>query len=619
MNAVRLAGRQRNAAAKAAADACVPAGRRYTSPAASLPRVPAFPLLTGPIFLREARTAPRSVRHFVLRAGYVLALFVLLYTAEKALVGLTGDLSAAGRARFGALAFQLLATVQLTLCLFFALLFAAGNVAQEKDRRTLILLLMTDLRSVELVLGKLAASLLGVAALIACGAPVFFLLRLAGGVSVEQIVWSLALCAAASLAAGTWGSLCAFWREKTFQSLALGVLGLVGWLAATEATVRLAGPGSEVGRWAAALNPFRGLLGLMNPAAGAADGAFSGPATVSALEPVAAMTLLAAALGGVTVWRLRAWNPTRHVNIPAAEPSGDAVIEEAAATRRSAVRPVWANPVLWREIRTRAYGRKAIFIKLAFVALCAAAAFALPAAGGDGGVGAAATLTGLGLLGLILVNAQAVTALTTERDGNTLELLLATDLSAREFTLGKLGGVLFNTKEVLLAPLIPAVVLLARGALGAEDFVYLVLGYAVLAVFCAALGLHAAAGHASSRRAIAHSLGTVFFLSLGLAVFWLLLIEARSNFFLQFQSFLLFIGFGSVLLLISFNWSQPSNALSAAAFVLPFMTFYAITAYLLNEPLGCLLAVGAAYGFAAAAMLVPAVSEFGVTLGGGKE
>ena len=308
------------------------------------------------------------------------------------------------------------------------------------------------------------------------------------------------------------------------------------------------------------------------------------------------------------------------MHVPATEPAkaGEAGVGTAPVARRTQ-RPVWSNPVLWREVRTRAYGRRAILIKLAFVALCVGACFALPPEGEAGGAGAAAILTGLGLLGLILVNAQAVTALTTERDGATLELLLATDLSAREFTLGKLLGVLFNAKEALLAPLIPAAVLLWRGGLGGEGFVYLVLGYAVLAVFCAALGLHAAAGHSSSRRAIAHSLGTVFFLSLGLAVFWLLLIEARSNFFLQFQSFLLFIGFGSVLLLVSFNWSQPSNALSAAAFALPFMTFYAITAYLLNEPLGCLLAVTAAYGFAAAAMLVPAVSEFGVTLGGGKE
>ncbi len=589
-------------------------------------------MLTGPIFTREARTAPRSVRHFVLRAGYVLALFVLLYTAEKALVGLTGDLSAAGRARFGALAFQLLAVVQLTLCLFFALLFGAGNVAQEKDRRTLILLLMTDLRSSELVLGKLSASLLSVAVLIACGAPVFFLLRLAGGVSVEQIVWSLALCAAASLAAGTWGSLCAFWRDKTFQSLALGVLGMVGWLGATEAAVMIAGAESPIGRAGAMLNPFRALAELVSPGAawGGTSQAASGPAAVSALGSVAALSGLACLLAGVTIWRLRAWNPTRNVHVPAAEPiaaanrnaaDSPAASPEtgAAAEERRSQRPVWANPILWREIRTRAYGRKAILIKLAFVALCVAAAFALSTNAGGGGVRAAATLTGLGLLGLILVNAQAVTALTTERDGNTLELLLTTDLSAREFTLGKLAGVLWNTKEVLLAPLIPATVLLWNGGLGGEGFVYLVLGYAVLAVFCAVLGLHAAAGHSSSRRAIAHSLGTVFFLSLGLTVFWLLLIEARGNFFQQFTGFLLFIGFGSVLLLVSFNWSQPSNALSAAAFALPFMTFYAITAYLLNEPLGCLLAVGAAYGFAAAAMLVPAVSEFGVTLGGGKE
>ena len=320
---------------------------------------------------------------------------------------------------------------------------------------------------------------------------------------------------------------------------------------------------------------------------------------------------VAAAFTAVTIWRLRAWNPTRNVFVPK---TAEAATDGAAREHRG--RPVWKNPVLWREVRTRAYGRRAVLVKAAFLLLCAGAAFLLPA--DAGGIGAA-TLTGLGLLGLILVNAQAVTALTTERDGNTLELLLATDLSAREFTVGKLLGVLYNAKEVLLAPLIPAAVLAWRGAIGVEGLVSMTVGYLVLAVFCAALGLHAAAGHASSRRAIAHSLGTVFFLSLGLAVFWLLLIEARSNFFLQFQSFLLFIGFGSVLLLVSFNWSQPSNALSVAAFALPFMTFYAITAFLLGEPLGCLLAVVAAYGFAAAAMLVPAVSEFGVTLGGGKE
>ena len=46
------------------------------------------------------------------------------------------------------------------------------------------------------------------------------------------------------------------------------------------------------------------------------------------------------------------------------------------------------------------------------------------------------------LLSLILVNAQAVTSLTSEKDAKALDLLLVSDLSPKEFVYGKLGGVL---------------------------------------------------------------------------------------------------------------------------------------------------------------------------------
>ena len=72
---------------------------------------------------------------------------------------------------------------QLTLMLFFAPLSAATAVAHEKDRRTFVLLLMTDLRDVEIILGKLVASLLQILTLLATSAPVFFLCMLLGGVS----------------------------------------------------------------------------------------------------------------------------------------------------------------------------------------------------------------------------------------------------------------------------------------------------------------------------------------------------------------------------------------------------------------------------------------------------
>ena len=50
--------------------------------------------------------------------------------------------------------------MQLALLLFFSALSAASTISLEKDRRTFLLLLLTDLRNDEIVLGKLFGSLL---------------------------------------------------------------------------------------------------------------------------------------------------------------------------------------------------------------------------------------------------------------------------------------------------------------------------------------------------------------------------------------------------------------------------------------------------------------------------
>ena len=69
------------------------------------------------------------------------------------------------------------------------------------------------------------------------------------------------------------------------------------------------------------------------------------------------------------------------------------------------------------------------------------------------------------IISLLLVSAQAVTAITSERDTGALDLLLVTDLTPREFIFGKLLGILYNTKEFLLPPLILAAVYAWRGVL----------------------------------------------------------------------------------------------------------------------------------------------------------
>jgi ABC-type transport system involved in multi-copper enzyme maturation permease subunit len=555
-------------------------------------------------------TTPRQLRHFLLRAGYVLALFVLMYTAGQATF-FRQQISTVGEvARFGALMFTLYAAVQLVLVLFFAPLFAASRIAQEKDRQTLILLLMTDLYDREMVVGKLLASLLPVGVLIGISAPVLALLSMLGGVSASQIGWSLALSGATAFAAGSWGNLVAFWREKTFQTLAISVLGLLLFLAAVEGVSAVLPPAAR--DWVRCLDPFRGLALIVDPLGSRPD-ALTGD--VPAWPYVGAMLVLGVVLNVVAIARLRVWNPPRNV-FEATKPVAEGV------STRAASRTPWHNPVLWREICTRAYGRRVFLIKFAYLVL-----FGLVAAGVWSGRAAGTTsimgmigpegaaFVALGFVSLLFVNAQSVTSITTERDARTLELLLVTDVTSREFVFGKLLGALNNAREVLLLPLVGLTWVAAEGVVSWENYVYVVIGFVVLVAFSSMLGMHAGLTFDNSRAAIANSLGTMFFLFLGVFICLLLIIEARASFAMQLPSFLVFILGGSIGLWASLTHKTPAPALGLAAFLLPFMTFYSITSYLLGSTLGICVVVTLTYGFTTIAMLVPALGEFDVALG----
>ena len=572
-------------------------------------------MLTGPIFSRELLTAPRKLRHCLLRSGYVAALFVLMYTTRQSTIGFQDVQNIGDIARFGALVFQVFSIIQLTLVLFFSLLFTASNIAQEKDRGTLVLLLMTDLRDRELVLGKLGAGLLVVGVLLATSAPVFCLLHMLGGVGLDQILWSLALCAATALAAGSWGALVAFWREKTFQTLAISVLGVVLFVGAIEGVVRIVGPETMLGSTVALFNPYRSLADLLNPLAAAG----LEPARVTALAPVLALLGFAVTLVLFTMNRLRVWNPSQAVMQRAAET--DAAAAEFGRVRH---RRIWNNPVIWREMRTRAYGHKVALIKLCYVALAMFVAYSVIGSPPRGELvlgmisPAGFAFVGLGVLSLLLINAQAVTSLTSERDMKTLELLLVTDISAREFIYGKIGGALYNARETILIPLALVVYYSVTGfvpELSVENLIYVVVGFLSLVFFATMLGLHSGLSFDNSRAGITNSLGTIFFLFIGIFIFMILLVEARSSFALQLQSFLVFIGAGSIGLYASLTHKNPSNALTLAAGLLPFLTFYAITEFFLQGTLGVCLWITVAYGFTTIAMLVPAISDFDVVLG----
>jgi hypothetical protein len=646
-------------------------------------------LFAGPIIAREVLTSPRPLRFYVARASYAGLLFILMWTAWQSLIGWQEVRDVGLIARFGGILFSFFVLVQLTLMLFFAPLAAATAVAQEKDRRTFVLLLITDLRDVEIVLGKLLASLLQIGTLLATGAPVLFLCLLLGGVSAEQVAEVLGVTAAAGLVGGSLGLIVALWRDRTFQSLALTVLLVVLALAGVEA-LAVALPQAELlgVPLATALNPYRAVVAVIR-ADSTQIGLLGRPSLAFVLLALTTTLMLIA----VAVVQLRVWNPGRaepreqregeeesevietlvevaeETTVPAAlavasaTAGGDGIVrspgarevgtglhssgspadgiadgEEGATTglhvpRRTHRRvtkapgryrspwPAW--PILWRELRTRAYGTKPLIIKGAYIMafiLAVAFFYANPDIESDPWR-AGKALIPLAILSLILINAQGVTALTSERDTGALDLLLVTELTPKQFIYGKLYGVLYNTKEMVALPVLLTIWFAVIRAISFESMVFVVVDFLLFAHFTAMLGLHAAITYTNSRTAVAHSLGTTFFLVVGIGICAFLILLSDRELGRQLLSFLIFIGAGSVALFGSLGSKNPSRAIALVALLTPFWTFYCIICLLnvdafgASDTMAAFLVSCGIYGFALLAMLVPAVSDFDIALG----
>jgi ABC-type Na+ efflux pump permease subunit len=569
---------------------------------------------------------------------YPTALAVLMSTAWFIVVGTQEVRNTGDMARFGAILLQVVAPLQLAVMSFLAALACVSSIAQEKDRKTIVLLLLTRLSDHEVVLGKLVSSLLPVFSMLLASFPVVGLITLFGGVSWQQILVVYAIALAAILAAGSLGTLFALWREKTFQALTMTAIAISLWVGLWEAAALVAGDtpiaGITLVELTTALSPFRATWSaLVNTSSG----------SVSALPKellfVAVAIGISVILNVISTLRLRAWNTGRDAMPRKEDDAEEKTVEQAQAghvdarvrTVDQTSRPVWDNPILWREMCTWAYGRKVLFMRLAYVLLFAAAAAGIwfTTGAGQGSRNertivpiAARTLAPFLVVSLVIVNALAVTSITNERDGGALDLLLVTDLTPKEFVFGKMGGVAFVAKEMIALPLVLALLTFALGGMTLVNLFFLIIGLAVMNVFVIMLGLHCGLHYANSRYAIGVSLGNVFFLCLGVVTLMLLMISFSGTFQVQLPPFMTFIVGGGVGIFVSIGIRNPSPAIGVASIILPIATFFAVTSFLIGHWSDVFLVTSAAYGFAIAAMLIPALSGFDVALGrsrGGNE
>ena len=133
----------------------------------------------GPVFVHESIAATRRWQLYALRSLFVLSLLVALAIVWLFVCLEEGharrlDLDQAP-CRGGQYFFYAIATTQLMVVLLVAPAATAGAICLDRARGNLTHMLVTDLADAEIVLGKLAARLLPVVALVAATIPVLAL------------------------------------------------------------------------------------------------------------------------------------------------------------------------------------------------------------------------------------------------------------------------------------------------------------------------------------------------------------------------------------------------------------------------------------------------------------
>ncbi|MDR0336369.1 MAG: ABC transporter permease [Planctomycetaceae bacterium] len=613
-------------------------------------------MLIGPVFTREMTIAPRRDWTYMIRSVYVGLLLLLIVTAWLVVSGTQLITDSGDFARFGAMLFQFLAPIQLVLAVFFAATLAAGAVGQEKERKTLVLLLLTQMSNCELVLGKLFASLLNILMMLAVSIPVFMAIAMLGGVSYYQIVRVMLVTLFSMLACGSLGSCVALWREKMFQAIATTILVLVLWIGIWEMVAVSIPNGLS---FAVLFSPWSAVVVASRPAI---DVATISIGTV--LGPIQNFLIICGCLvitiNMIAIVLVRVWNPSRESRPVTIEEDTwhkknvEQTLAESLAidtvskfeedqwtheltaekhknsnnnqsqhttvkTELGRTRSAWNNPIIWREIMTLAYGRRIWVIQFGFLAFFVICAWTLHTTLTESMAMTVTQLAGplvpLFLLSLVLVNVQAITSQTSEKDGGTFDLILVSDITPKEYVFGKLGGIFYNMKWIVLLPLMLCGYLYWYRALDETSLFFLLVGLTVLYIFVAMVGVYIGMQYNNTRAATATSLGVIFFLFVGIAACIWIMVAFSGSFETQLVPFSAFMVGGGIGLYVTLGARNPSAAIATASFSLPIAVFYIITSMLLGKYLLVFAVLAGTFGFTTAAMLIPSIAEFDLATG----
>lgn len=473
----------------------------------------------GPVFAYEWVVSSRRWQTYALRSGFVALLLAALVVVWSGRGGGGGRLR--GSADIGEAFFVAVVGTQLTLVLLAAPAATAGAICLDRSRGTLTHLLITDLSSAEIVLGKLAARLVPVVTMVVCAFPVLTLLTLLGGVDPNGLIGALLVTIGVAVLGSSLALLLSLWARRTHEAL-LGTYAVWGlWLLGPHMI-------STVGR----------LLGtplLMPPIAAdpiwlaLAPYLAPGKVTWADYEGFLVATLaVSGCLTALAVFRLRTVSTRERVKRKStrgakSRPSPRWVAALASLTSRLPGPSLDFNPVLWREWHRNRPSGWARAVAIIYIGLAITFSFAALAPGtGSLKEGVNALQVSIGLL---LMSVTASTSLAEERARGSLDVLMATPLSTREIVLGKWLGAF---RLVPFLAILPTLIVLRHAGWNPSNWtVAILMGVYVLLLGAAVTSLGVAVATWCSR--LGRAVGLTVAAYVAVAVGWMFVVMAMTG------------------------------------------------------------------------------------------
>jgi len=435
-------------------------------------------LPANPLLVRVVQGGSRRLRHLWLRMIYLGLLIAVVSFGLLFQGGFGGAISLKALATAGSQVFEVISYAQVILICLIAPLFMAGAIASEQAGQTYNILLTTPLTNLQIVLGSLLGRLFFVLALLLSGLPLFAVLLIFGGVPIEAVFVAFAVAGLTAITVGSVAVALSVLRAGGRKAVFIFVISVVAYLVVAYmldlAILRPIGTPNQT-TWLTPLHPLlvlesaQSALSYQPPAWETLTGYpwivklyLAKPfitfmllsfGTSVGLMLICALVLRRIGQGGLpVVTRLR---KMLRLPMPGEE-------------RTRVAREIWANPIAWREANTRGNGPTAVALRWLFlvVALLLGLSVILLYHGNQLqalGLANSAEATRQLLL-ILLVVEVAITAMVAiymsagavsrEREDGTLDLLLTTPMTQKQYIWGKLRGLVSFLALLLAAPIL---------------------------------------------------------------------------------------------------------------------------------------------------------------------